>query len=287
MNMSSGLDLYLGYFGLRERPFTLLPDPDLLFWSDTHKRAYTMLQYGLATRAPITLITGEVGAGKTTLLHYLLKTLDDDLTVGLVSNVQGGRGDLLRWVLSALDQSVPPGSDYVDLFSCFQEFLIEEYSQGRRVLLIFDEAQNLDRETLEELRMFSNINSNKDELLLLVLMGQPELRDLIRQPDLMQFAQRVTASFHLSAMDEETVDAYIQHRLEKTGATYRIFSKEACLMIAHSARGIPRLVNQLADYSLVYAASDDQAEVTEETVRNVLKDGVFFTGALLQTDAKT
>jgi type II secretory pathway predicted ATPase ExeA len=118
-------------------------------------------------------------------------------------------------------------------------------------------------------------------------MGQPELRDLVRQPDLMQFAQRVTASFHLSAMDEETVDAYIQHRLDMAGATYRIVSEEACRMIARSARGIPRLVNQLADYSLVYAASDNQAEVTEQTVRNVLKDGVFFTDALLLTDAKT
>ena len=285
--MASTLDLYSEYFGLRERPFTLLPDPDFLYWSDAHKRAFTMLQYGRVTHAPITLITGEVGAGKTTLLHYLLKTLDDDLTVGLVSNAQGGRGDLLRWVLTALNQETPAGADYVDLFNRFQMFLIDEYSHGRRVLLIIDEAQNLDRETLEELRMFTNINANKDELLQLILMGQPELRDLVRRPDLMQFCQRVTASFHLSAMDEQTVDAYIQHRMRTAGAERRIFTEDATRLISQSARGIPRLVNQLSDFALVYAAGDDSAEVTGDVVRNVLRDGVFFADVLQLTQAQT
>lgn len=285
--MSSPLDLYTGYFGLRERPFTLQPDPDFIFWSPKHKRALTMLQYGLATRAPITLITGEVGAGKTTLVHYLLKNMYDDMTVALVSNVQGGRGDLLRWVLMALGQEAPAGADYVDLFNRFQMFLIEEYSQGRRVLIIIDEAQNLDRETLEELRMYTNINANKDELLQLILMGQPELRDLVRKPDLMQFCQRVTASCHLSAMDEQTVNDYIHHRMEKAGAERQIFSHEATQLIARTANGVPRLVNQLADYALLYAASDKSMEVTEATVRDVLNDGVFFANVLQLENAKT
>ncbi len=188
--MTSALTIYNEHFGLAERPFTLLPDPDFLYWSEIHTRAYAMLEYGMLTHAPITVITGEIGAGKTTLLRHLLRTLPDEFTVGLVSNAQGNRGELLHWVLMAL--GVPTASDatYVQLFAQFQDFLIEEYASGRRTMLIFDEAQNLNLETLEELRMFSNINADKDELIQLVLVGQPELRSLISQPRLVQFAQQ-------------------------------------------------------------------------------------------------
>ena len=177
--MTSTLRIYNDHFGLTERPFTLLPDPDFLYWSENHTRAYAMLEYGMLTHAPITVITGEIGAGKTTLLRHLLRSLPEDFTVGLISNAQGNRGELLHWVLMAL--GVPTDdrrASYVQLFAQFQDFLIEEYATGRRTMLIFDEAQNLSIETLEELRMFSNINADKDELIQLVLVGQPELRDL-------------------------------------------------------------------------------------------------------------
>lgn len=278
--MSSSFDIYTGFFGLSERPFSLVPDPDFLFWSQAHKRAFNMLEYGLFTHAPITLVTGDVGAGKTTLLQYLLKQIETDITVGLISNAQGGRGDLLRWVMMALSQPVAPGADYVDLFSQFQMFLIDEYSQGRRVVLIFDEAQNLDRETLEELRMYTNINANKDELLQLILVGQPELRDLVGQPGLEQFCQRVAANVHLSAMSVETAGDYIRHRMRVAGATREVFTEEAIGMIARAARGIPRLVNQLADFSLVYASAEEQDTVSVEVVRNVLRDGLFLSNVL-------
>ena len=276
MHMSGSLDLYNDFFGLSERPFTLVPDPDFLFWSDNHRRAYTMLEYGLMTGAPITLITGEVGAGKTTLVHHLLKQLPIEMTVGLISNAQGDRGKLVRWVLMALDQEAPTNEPYVDLFNRLQTFLIDEYAAGRRVILIFDEAQNLSREALEELRMFTNINSNKDELVHLVLVGQPELRDIIRRPDLKQFAQRVAASFHLKAMDAPTVQAYIDHRMQKAGGAPGVFSERACRLISEATGGVPRLVNQLCDFVLVYAFTDGQANVGEEMVRRVLDDGVFF-----------
>ncbi|HVL16977.1 MAG TPA: AAA family ATPase, partial [Gemmatimonadales bacterium] len=189
----STLRIYNEHFGLTERPFTLLPDPDFLYWSESHARAYTMLEYGMLTHAPITVITGEIGAGKTTLLRHLLRTLPEEFTVGLISNAQGNRGELLHWVLMALGVPTDGNATYVQLFAQFQDFLIEEYASGRRTMLIFDEAQNLSLETLEELRMFSNINADKDELIQLVLVGQPELRDLIAQPRLVQFAQRVAA----------------------------------------------------------------------------------------------
>ncbi|HEX9859516.1 MAG TPA: AAA family ATPase [Paracoccaceae bacterium] len=276
--MGSFLDIYTEYFGLSQRPFSLVPDPDFLFWSALHRRAYAMLEYGLITRAPITLITGEVGAGKTTLLHYLLKTLGDDVTVGMIANAHGDRGELLRWVLQALSQDADPQAGYVDLFRQFQTFLIEEYARGRHTVLIFDEAQNLSRESLEELRMFTNINANKDELLQLVLVGQPELRTTIHRPDLTQFAQRVAASFHISAMDAKTVTAYIGHRLRVAGATSRIFDEKACGLVHRVTGGVPRLVNQLCDLALVYTFTGNRKRVTEAIVRQVLEDGVFFGG---------
>ncbi len=278
--MSSALDIYTAHFGLKERPFSLVPDPDFLFWSGGHQRAYAMLEYGILTRAPITLITGEVGAGKTTLLQHLLRSVTDDVRIGLVANVQGGRGELLHWVLMALGQTAPPGASYVELFSQFQAFLISEYALGNRVVLIFDEAQNMSRENLEELRMFTNINTGKDELLQLVLVGQPELRDMVRRPDLTQFAQRVSASFHLSAMDAWTVRHYISHRLKVAGAETEIFSPSAKILVHEVTRGVPRLVNQLCDLAMVYAYSKERLKVSHLTVQQVLDDGVFFGGGL-------
>lgn len=274
--MDSTLDIYTEFFGLTERPFSLVPDPNFLFWSEAHKRAYAMLEYGIITRAPITLITGEVGAGKTTLMHHLLRSVDGNVSIGLIANAHGDRGELLRWVLLALDQEAGPEETYVDLFGRFQTYLIDEYAAGRRVILIFDEAQNLSRESLEELRMFTNINANKDELLQLVLVGQPELLDMIRRPDLRQFAQRVSSAFHLPVMNKHTVQEYISHRLTVAGALNELFNISARSLIHEATGGVPRLVNQLCDLAMVYAFSKGNRTVTRLTVQQVLDDGVFF-----------
>lgn len=274
--MNNSLNLYTSFFGLTERPFSLVPDPDFLFWSEPHNRAYAMLEYGIMTRSPITLITGEVGAGKTTLLHHLLRSVDEDVSVGLIANAHGDRGELLRWVLQSLGQPAAGSGTYVDLFAQFQDYLIDEYAAGRRVILIFDEAQNLSRESLEELRMFTNINANKDELLQLVLVGQPELRDMVNRPDLQQFAQRVSSAFHLPAMDLKTVSAYIAHRMTVAGVEHQVFSKAARDLIFENTGGVPRLVNQLCDLCLVYAFTASTHHVTRLTVERVLADGVFF-----------
>lgn len=270
--MTSSLRIYNDHFGLAERPFTLLPDPDFLYWSEAHTRAYAMLEYGMLTHAPITVITGEIGAGKTTLLRHLLRTLPEEFTVGLISNAQGNRGELLHWVLMALGVQTDTNASYVQLFAQFQDFLIEEYASGRRTMLIFDEAQNLSTETLEELRMFSNINADKDELIQLVLVGQPELRDLIAQPRLTQFAQRVAAEYHLPAMPAPAVAAYIAHRLSVAGATREIFTPAACECVHLASRGVPRLVNQICDYALVYAFTDGLDRVDAAVIEQVVTD---------------
>ena len=269
-------DLYNETFGFSERPFTLLPDPDFLFWSPAHSRAFAILEYGVMTRAPLTVVTGEVGTGKTTLVQAMLRTLEDDIVVGLISNAQGGRGDLLRWVLNALDVPTDANEDYVALFQKFLDFTIGEYAHGRRVVLIIDEAQNLSAELLEELRMLTNINAGKDELLQLILLGQPELRQMISRPELRQFAQRVSATYHIDPMDLRTTRSYIRHRLAHVGGAGDEFSPAAIKMIHENSDGVPRIVNKLCDLGLVYAASANRRQVSLATVRELIRDGLLI-----------
>ncbi len=269
-------DLYTDHFNFSERPFSLLPDPDFLFWSQAHTRAFAILEYGLVTHAPLTVVTGEVGTGKTTLVQALLRQIDEDITIGLISNAQGGRGDLLRWVLSALDIPPDPSDDYVTLFEQFQDFVIDEYAAGRFVVLIIDEAQNLTHEALEELRMLTNINSNKDALLQLILLGQPELRMRITDPSLRQFAQRVTATYHLDPMDLATTRQYIRHRLCHVGGTGQEISPQAIRLIHETSQGIPRMINKICDLALVYTASAGHRTVSVTTVKELIQDGVIL-----------
>lgn len=272
-------DLYTAHFGFAERPFKILPDPDFLYWSKSHQRAFAILEYGMITRAPLTVITGEVGTGKTTLIQALLSQLDHETTVGLISNAQGGRGDLLRWVLNSLDIEYNESEEYVALFNRFQRFVIEEYSESRNVLLIIDEAQNLEVEVLEELRMLTNINSNKDELLQLILVGQPELRGKISRPELRQFAQRVSATYHIDPMDTLTTHAYIRHRLTHAGGTGKEITPQAIQYIYAQSQGIPRVVNKLCDLALVYAASSGADKVGLPIVRELINDGIVLPAA--------
>ncbi|TFL17122.1 ExeA family protein [Jannaschia formosa] len=272
----SGSTFFASHFGLRERPFTLLPDPDFIYWTAAHKRAFTVLEYGIFTCAPITVVTGEVGAGKTTLVQKLLLQVGEEVVVGLVSNAQGGRGDLLHWVLNALGLDAGQEAGYVAKFQVLQDFIIDQYAAERRVLLIIDEAQNLSVEGLEELRMLTNINSGKDELLQLVLVGQPELRDMISRPELRQFAQRVTASYHIPAMDLPTTRAYVRHRLAHAGGTGDEFSEAAVAAIHEASGGVPRLVNKLCDFSMAYAMSADRRTVDLDTVEDVLAEDMFI-----------
>ena len=276
MNHMRSDQLYASFFDLSERPFSLVPDPDFLYWSAPHKRAFSILEYGIMSRAPITLITGEIGAGKTTLVQELLSKVEDDVTVGLISNAQGGRGELIQWILNALNVSSDPAASYVQMFQTLQDFLLAEYAESRRVILIFDEAQNLSREGLEELRMLTNINANKDVLIQLILVGQPELRDMIQQPGMQQLTQRIAANFHLSRMSAETVHQYIMHRLRTAGGTGQEFTPEACARVFQETGGTPRLVNQLCDFAMLYAWSAENKVVTAELIQGIIDDGVYI-----------
>ncbi|MFV0515675.1 MAG: ExeA family protein [Jhaorihella sp.] len=268
--------LYAPFFGLTERPFSLVPDPEFLYWSPQHKRAFSILEYGILSRAPITLITGEIGAGKTTLLQQLLSRIEDGITIGLVSNAQGGRGELIQWILNAFQVTIESSASYVEMFQALQDFLLGEYAAGRRVILIIDEAQNLSLEGLEELRMLTNINSNKDVLVQLILVGQPELRAMVQDPAMQQLAQRIAANYHLSRMNAETVSQYITHRLRIAGGSGEEFTPEARDLIYRNTDGVPRLVNQLCDFAMLYAWSAEEKTVTARGVEQVLDDGVYM-----------
>lgn len=262
--------MYESFYGLTGRPFLMTPDPARLYWAEPHAMAFAMLRYGLMTRAPITVVTGEIGAGKTTLVRQLLREAPHDLDIGLISNMQTGRGQLLQWVMMALDEPIGDGESYVRLFQRFQTRVVESYATGRRVALIFDEAQNLSVDALEELRMLSNINADGDELLQLILVGQPQLRDLLARPELRQFSQRVSSDFHLVGLSQTETTAYIQHRLESVGAQWRILPPESCQLIHDTTRGVPRLINSLSDLCLVYGYAAEAKVVQRELVQEFL-----------------
>jgi general secretion pathway protein A len=269
--------MYEEFYGLKTKPFQVTPDPSFLYWSEGHRMTYTMLQYGIISGSPVTVITGEVGTGKTTLVRQLLRDFPVELEAGLISNLQAGKGELLEWALMAFDKPFDGG--HVQRFQRFQDFLVERYAEGKQIALIIDEAQNLGVEQLEELRMLSNINADQDTILRLILVGQPELRDLLGQPGLRQFAQRITSDFHMKPLQGHDVQAYIQRRLEVAGARHTIFPAGTCELVAHATGGVPRLINVLCDLCLVYGFSEDRDVIEEDIVRDLMADvernGIF------------
>ena len=167
--------MYEAFYQLREKPFSILPDPDLIYWGRMHSLAFTMLEFGVMNNAGFSVITGEIGSGKTTLVRHLLKKISPNITTGLISNSPQGRQELLQWILMSFEQ--PFDGDYPNLFKRLEEYLYGQFSAGRRTILIIDEAQNLEAEALEHLRMLSNINSDKYQILQIILVGQPQLRE--------------------------------------------------------------------------------------------------------------
>jgi len=262
--------MYEAYYQLREKPFSILPDPDLIYWGRMHTMAFTMLEFGIMNNAGFTVITGEIGSGKTTLLRYLLRRITPSVTVGLISSSPQGRHELLQMILMALDQSFE--GDYPVLFKRLQDFLYGQYANGRRTILIIDEAQNLEPDALEHLRMLSNINADKFQILQLILVGQPQLREMLMSPKLHQFAQRISSDFHLSPLDPNEVAKYIAFRLEAVGSRRPLFTAEACALIAKASGGIPRMINVLCDTALVYGFAGDSKVVGQEIVRQVIAD---------------
>lgn len=267
--------MYENFFQLREKPFSIQPDPAFMFWGRNHRLAYAMLEYGVLNNAGISVITGGVGCGKTTLLHRLLDQLEGTHTIALLSNIQPERATLLSWVLMGFNQPFS-GLNHVEAFQALQSYFIDEYSEGRRCVLIIDEAQNLTQDMLEEIRMLSNINAGRDQLLQLILVGQPQLKTILNHPDMLQLTQRIGSDFHLTPLNHEEVHAYIDTRLRIAGASRPIFSDEAKSLIADHSRGIPRVINVLSDTALVYTFSAQEDVVSGEIVQSLIDDKQSF-----------
>lgn len=270
--------MYEQIYGLKEKPFSILPDPDYIYWGRSHILAYAMLDYGILNHAGFTVITGEIGCGKTTLVRHLLSKSGDDLNIGLISSTQDDANQLYRWILMAFDQPHEDKSD-IDLYGQLQKYLKKEHKQGRQSVLIVDEAQNYGVETLEKLRMLSNMNTDKDQLLQLILVGQPQLKDLLRCPELTQFSQRVSSDFHIGPFNKDETAKYIRHRLKIAGCIHRLFTAGAVAEIHRASKGIPRVINIICDTALVYGFSINALVIKKEIVVNVIKDksehGVF------------
>lgn len=270
--------MYESYYGLREKPFSILPDPDLIYWGRAHRMAFTMLEFGILNNAQFTVITGEIGSGKTTLVRHLLRKFDIRKTnIGLISNTPHGRDELLQWIMISLN--LPFEGAIPALLKAFEDFLYNQSVGGRRTILIVDEAQNLSEGALEGLRMLSNINVDKIQFLQTILVGQPQLKDMLCRPELVQLAQRVSSDFHLKPLAPEEVGEYIGFRLSAVGAHMHLFTDEACSIVAEASRGIPRVINILCDTALVYGFSSGVDHINRKLMEQVIEDkrnfGIF------------
>jgi general secretion pathway protein A len=272
--------MYERHFGFTVKPFALTPDPAFLYASRQHAMALTMLEYGLESQAAFSLLTGDIGSGKTTLVRKLLRQLESQVAVGLISNTHGRFKSIHGWALSALGIAPKDDSD-IAIYEALVDSFVHEYGKGRRTLLIFDEAQNLSIEALEELRLLSNVNSEKDLVLQILLVGQPELRAKLLRPELEQFAQRVSVDFHLRPLDRRETHAYICHRLEVAGGDAALFLPEAIEFMYARTNGVPRLLNQLGDFALVYAFADGRSTIDADLIAQVVRDRSAGQGSVM------
>ena len=271
--------MYESFYGLKEKPFNITPDPDYLYMSQIHDDAYMHLQYALNENKGFVVITGEIGSGKTTLINFLLKNIRQDIHVGLINHASVGPTEFIGMVCQELELDTE-GMGKGEMVHAVYQFLLRQFRQRKRVALIVDEAQNLPLETIEEIRMLSNLDTEKYHLLQMILVGQPELRAKLQRDELKQFAQRVTVHSHLRALDREEVGQYIQHRLKVAAAkNVGIFDKDAIDAIFRHSRGIPRRINVLCDWALLYGYADDinviDGKVIEEVVREKKAAGFF------------
>lgn len=270
--------MYESYYGLTEKPFSIQPDPQYLFLSKRHTLAYTMLEYSLQNNAGYTVICGDIGCGKTTLIHHLINNYKSELTVGLLYNTPPHVEDIMQWVMMSFGLAHEGLTD-IEMHKQFQDFLVKNFTSGKKAILIIDEAQNLTMNALEALRMLSNISVYKHQLLQVILVGQPELKLMLMQPELEQFNQRVSVEFYLTALKEEEIKKYIQHRVKVSGSKKELFTDKAYIRIAEESKGIPRKINILCDLALVYGFSSEAPKIDVDLVNEVINDkeqyGVF------------
>lgn len=259
--------MYLSYFGLTEKPFSIAPNPDYLFLSDRHKEALAHLTFGLGDAGGFVLLTGEVGTGKTTVTRCMLSQLTDTTQVAFILNPTLNELELLASICDELKiRYKKSDTSLKDLTDKIKNRLVKNHQAGRHTMLIIDEAQHLSAAVLEQLRLLTNLETNTKKLLQIILVGQPELQQLLKRNDLRQLAQRITARYHLLPLNEAQVFAYIQHRLQKAGCQASLFEMNSIKLIHQLTAGIPRLINLLCDRALMGAYSAQLPCVSKKIV---------------------
>src|SRR4051812_2362172 len=274
--------MYERFYQLRERPFALSPDPEYLYPSRVHQDALDHLRYGLESQAGFIVITGEIGSGKTTLLQAILRNIDNQTTVGRIVNTMLDPRELLESIM--IDFGLDPAAKSKPLLlRDLSQFLVDQRLAGRLVLLVIDEAQNLGLGALEELRMLSNLETEKSKLLQIALVGQPNLRDKLASPELEQLRQRITVSYHLSPLDQDETANYINHRLRRaTVGTPMEFPRDVTDLIHGRSRGVPRIINVICDAALVFGYAEERRQIDLPLMHEVMVE-LEATGVLPAT----
>jgi general secretion pathway protein A len=261
--------MYLPFFGLNEKPFAITPDPRYLFLSERHSEALAHLIYGITEAGGFIQLTGEVGTGKTTIIRSLLSRTPSNAEVALILNPRVSATEFLLTLCEELGIGVPDSAvgSLKELVDILNRYLLKAHADGRRVVLVVDEAQNLDYDALEQIRLLTNLETETQKLLQIILIGQPELRDMLARVELRQLAQRMTARYHLAPLTRAEATLYVRHRMRVAGANRDVFSRAALAELHRVSQGIPRLINIIADRALLGAYAQEKPDIGAALVR--------------------
>ncbi len=264
--------MYYDFFGFREPPFSIAPDPRYLYLSDRHKEALAHLMYGVQGQGGFIVITGEVGTGKTTVCRCFIENAPEHVDIALILNPRLSARELLSAICDELGIAHAANATIKILVDAINQDLLKAHAAGRHKVLIIDEAQNLSAEVLEQLRLLTNLETAEKKLLQIVLLGQPELQDILALPELRQLNQRVTARYHLDAIDQEELPAYLQYRLSVAGLRGDLFTTAAVKSLYRASGGVPRLINLISDRALLGAYAEGEHQITRSHIKRAAKE---------------